>query len=102
MTRYYTVPAIGTGRDDDPFRPDLPDDVRWFGHPHTDGTFLVAVPDDSPIVPTRNIIAVDDAQLDAEATRRGARPVDVRRWHVASRRAATAPGSISPTRGTTR
>lgn len=44
--KLLTVPAIGTGTDDDPIRPDLPAGTSFVGHhdPKTN-TYLLAVPD---------------------------------------------------------
>lgn len=76
--RYYTLPAIGTGTIDDPFRPDLPDGTSWVGTPH-DGSYLIATR--SPIPPQTGRRERPDPT--AEAARRGLAIADVRRWWVA-------------------
>lgn len=45
---YYTLPKIGTGTSDDPFRPDIPDGTPFVGNVGNDGEYLIATPADLP------------------------------------------------------
>lgn len=39
---YYTLPKIGTGTNDDPFRPDIPNGTPFVGNIGSDGNYLIA------------------------------------------------------------
>jgi hypothetical protein len=39
---YYTLPKIGTGANDDPFRPDIPEGTPFVGNIGSDGEYLIA------------------------------------------------------------
>jgi hypothetical protein len=89
--RHYSVPLIGSGVSDatidDPVRASVPvtqPAQRWVGHPFTDGTYLVAVPDDQPIPPGPGVQPIPDQALDAVAIARGHTPAAVRSWFVLS------------------
>ena len=48
--KLLTVPAIGTGTDADPIRPDLPAGTSFVGHHDSKtNTYLVAVPDGATV-----------------------------------------------------
>lgn len=50
--QYYTVPLIGTGTDEDPYRPDVPEGVSWVGQ--TDGKdFFIITTKELPDAPGR-------------------------------------------------
>ena len=70
--KLMTVPAIGTGTDADPIRPDLPAGTSFVGHhdPKT-GTYLVAVPDGATVSAKagRTALSTRKAQADAMAAR---------------------------------
>jgi hypothetical protein len=38
---YYTLPKIGTGTKDDPYRPDIPDSTPFVGNIGSDGDYLI-------------------------------------------------------------
>ena len=82
--KYLTVPAIGTGADDDPIRPDLPAGVSFVGqHDPKTGTYLVAVPDAAVVAAKtgRTTLSTRKAQTDAMAAR-SLRESDVQTWRV--------------------
>ena len=82
--KYLTVPALGSGTDDDPIRPDLPAGVSFVGQhdPKTD-TYLVAVPDAAVVAAKtgRTTLATRKAQTDAMAARKLSES-DVQTWRV--------------------
>jgi hypothetical protein len=39
---HYTVNKIGTGTNDDPFRPDIPEGTPFVGNVGSDGEYLIA------------------------------------------------------------
>lgn len=41
---YYVLPKIGTGTNDDPYRPDVPVGISFVGNEIRDGVFLVGTP----------------------------------------------------------
>jgi hypothetical protein len=45
---YYTLPKIGTGTNDDPYRPDIPDGTSFVGIIGSDGDYLIATPVELP------------------------------------------------------
>lgn len=45
---YYTLPKIGTGTRDDPFRPDIPNGTPFVGNVGNDGDYLIVTPADLP------------------------------------------------------
>lgn len=50
MAKQYEVPALGSGTQDDPFRPDLPDGSSFVGQYDTEtNTYLVIVSDSATI-----------------------------------------------------
>ena len=82
--KYLTVPAIGTGTDDDPIRPDLPAGVSFVGqHDPKTNTYLVAVPDGSTVAAKagRTTLSARKAQTDAMAAR-ALSERDVQTWRV--------------------
>ena len=82
--KYLTVPAIGSGTDDAPIRPDLPDGVSFVGQhdPKTD-TYLVAVPDGATVAAKtgRTTLSTRKAQTDEMAARKLSEG-DVQTWRV--------------------
>jgi hypothetical protein len=104
--RHYSVPLIGSGVSDatidDPITASVPvtqPAQRWTGHPHTDNTYLVAVPDDQPIPPGPGVQPIPDGLLNAEAIRRGHTPGNVRSWFVQSPNAQPPGQSAGPPAG---
>ena len=82
--KYLTVPAIGTGADDDPIRPDLPAGVSFVGqHDPKTGTYLVAVPDAAVVSAKtgRTALSTRKAQTDA-ITARELSEAAVNSWRV--------------------
>ena len=82
--KYLTVPAIGTGADDDPIRPDLPAGVSFVGqHDPKTGAYLVAVPDGATVAAKtgRTALSTRKAQTDAMAAR-SLRESDVQTWRI--------------------
>lgn len=82
--KYLTVPAIGTGTDDDPIRPDLPAGVSFVGqHDPKTSTYLVAVPDAATVDAKtgRTTLATRKAQSDEMAARKLSEG-DVQTWRV--------------------
>lgn len=98
--KHFTIPLIGSGVDLDEIRPNLSAGLLWVGEPHTDNTYIIAVPDDQPLS-GRNVVEVRTDQLDAEATRRSLDPSAVRRWRVGPR-TTTTPDDTRPDSGSTR
>lgn len=46
MQHYYIVPRVGTGTDDDPYRPDVPDGTSWVGLANgVNHSYLIAAAD---------------------------------------------------------
>lgn len=43
---YYTVNKIGTGTNDDPFRPDVPSGTAYVGNVGSDDQYLIATTND--------------------------------------------------------
>lgn len=41
MSNYYKVGIIGDGTEDNPFRPDVPEDVEWVGNTDYNDGFLI-------------------------------------------------------------
>lgn len=77
---HYTVPRIGTGTADDPFRPDLPAGTSWVGN--TDGTdYLIATPADLSDT-TKRKRRLPEPPLREAAEARGFRYEDVTTWRV--------------------
>ena len=82
--KYLTVPAIGTGTDDDPIRPDLPAFVSFVGqHDPKTGTYLVAVPDAATVAAKagRTTLSTRKSQTDAMSAR-ALSEGDVQTWRV--------------------
>jgi len=70
--KLLTVPALGTGTEDDPIRPDLPAGTSYVGqHDAKTGTYLVAVPDGATVSAKagRTALSTRKAQTDALAAR---------------------------------
>ena len=80
--KHFMIPLIGSGVDLDEIRPNLAPGSPWVGEPHTDSTYLVAVPDDSPITPGQGRIPIPAQSLAAEAARRGLLIANVNRWRA--------------------
>lgn len=54
--RMYVVPKIGSGTEDDPYRPDISDDVPWTGVPAAVGNVFIIftdhdLPGKAPVAP---------------------------------------------------
>lgn len=82
--KLLTVPAVGTGTEDDPIRPDLPAGVSFVGHHDArTGTYLVAVPDAAvvSVKAGRTALSTRKAQADAIAARELSE-VAVNSWRV--------------------
>lgn len=82
--KLLTVPAIGTGTDDDPIRPDLPAGTSFVGqHDAKTNTYLVAVPDAAIVNAKagRTTLSTRKAQTDAMAARELSE-ADVNSWRV--------------------
>ncbi len=82
--KYLTVPAVGTGTDDDPIRPALPSGVSFVGqHDPKTGTYLVAVPDGATVSAKagRTTLSTRKAQTDAMSAR-ALSESDVQTWRV--------------------
>ena len=82
--KLLTVPALGTGTDDDPIRPDLPAGTSFVGHHDPkSGTYLVAVPDAAVVSAKtgRTTLSTRKAQTDAMAAR-SLKESDVQTWRV--------------------
>lgn len=82
--KYLTVPALGTGTEADPYRPDLPGGTPFVGaYDAASGTYLVAVPDDAtvPVKAGRTSLSTAKAKGDAIAARK-LTANDVDSWRV--------------------
>lgn len=77
---YYTLPRIGTGTDEDPFRPDVEPGTSWVGAPN--GTdYLIATPSDLP-AKTGRTKRLPRQALENAAHARGIQYADLMRWRV--------------------
>lgn len=84
--KYLTVPAVGSGTEDDPIRPDLPEGTSFVGqHDPESGTYFVAVPKrtDVGVKAGRRALATRKTQTDAMASMK-LREVDVANWRISS------------------
>lgn len=79
--KYYTVPATGSGTEDDPYRPGVPPDTNWVGQMSGD-SYLIATPKPLPAKQGRSEKKPVD-ELKAECDKRGLKYGKVRRWYVA-------------------
>ncbi len=81
MLRYYTVPLIGTGTDEDPIRPDVPAGTSWVGNAISSRRYLIATPVDLPPQADRTK-REKRTQLEETAKGAGWRHEDVESWQV--------------------
>lgn len=44
MMNYYTLPKIGKGTSEDPYRPDVPEGTSFVGNVGADAEYLIATP----------------------------------------------------------
>lgn len=79
--RYYTLPRLGTGTADDPYRSDVPAGTSWVGTVGSDGAYLIATSAPLPSKSGRTE-RPDVDELRAAATQRGLRYEDVKTWRV--------------------
>lgn len=79
---YYTLPTIGTGTSDDPFRPDIPGGTPFVGNNNVDGTYLIATPVDLGIDTSKRTKQLPRQALEATANARGLQYNDVAKWLV--------------------
>jgi hypothetical protein len=77
---YYTVKTIGTGTENDPFRPDLPEGTAFVGY-EKDGEYLVAIVKELPEQAGRKKQLPRQA-LEATANAKGLIYDDVMKWNV--------------------
>lgn len=82
--KYLTAPAIGSGTDADPIRPDLPDGTSFVGqHGPKSGTYIVAVPDGVTVAAKAGRMALTTARAKSdEIDARSLRASDVDTWRV--------------------
>lgn len=78
---YYTVPIIGTGTSEDPFRPDIPEGTPFVGNTGPDGEFLIATPSELADKPKRQKQLPWQAVENA-CNAKGLRLADVQKWRV--------------------
>ena len=81
---YMTVPRIGSGTQDDPYRPDIPEDISFVGQDDPEsGTYLVAVPKTATVgvKAARTTLSTRKQRADAIQAR-GLRPENVDTWKV--------------------
>lgn len=76
---YYTVPVIGDGSEDNPFRPDLPEGTSFVGNIGSDGEYLVASPVDLADT-TKRKKQLPRQALEATANAKGLKYDDVLMW----------------------
>jgi hypothetical protein len=77
---YYTVKTIGSGTENDPFRPDLPEGTAFVGH-EKDGEYLVAIMKALPEQAGRKKQLPRQA-LEATAKAKGLTYDEVMKWFV--------------------
>ena len=82
--KLLTVPAIGTGTDDDPIRPDLPSGTSYVGqHDPKTNTYIVAVPDGATISAKTGRTTLTTARQESDAlTARNLSEATVNIWRV--------------------
>lgn len=82
--KIYTAPAIGTGTDADPIRPDLPAGTSFVGqHDPKTNTYLVAVPDAATVSAKTGRTALTTARAKSdEIDARKLRASDVDTWRI--------------------
>lgn len=82
--KYLTVPAFGSGTEDDPIRPDLPEGTSFVGqHDPESGTYFVAVPKRTDVgVKAGRLELSTKKQKDGAVAAWGLRTSDVDAWRV--------------------
>ena len=79
-----TVPVIGTGTQDDPYRPDIPEGTSFVGHCDLGtGTYLIAIAKNATVSAKAGRTELSSKKQKSEAINaRGLRVEDIDTWKI--------------------